>query len=157
MLVHTHPAALPQPTRTGGSSAPLGRPAGRTRSHTVELPCAHTVPTSRPLGAGPLWGSVCRVVRPAVPGLCAPLGDDPTFATRRQNCQPSQVRRGFSNSRTVLTAWSEIGLKADDLHRQARRTGLERRSVRRTRFAAYWPVTASVLVRVGGKSSKIFL
>lgn len=82
-------------------------------------------------------GDPCAGCAPRLPGLCAPLGDDPTFATRRQNCQPSQVRRGFSNSRTLLTAWSEIGLKADDLHRQAPRTGLERRSVRRTRFTAY--------------------
>lgn len=96
-------------------------------------------------------------VRPALPGLCAPLGDDPTFATRRQNCQPSQVRRGFSNSRTLLTTWSEIGLKDDDLHRQARRSGLERRSVRRDLCGEYWLVTTYVLVRVGGKSSKIFL
>src|SRR5690606_13815428 len=82
-------------------------------------------------------GGPCAGCAPRLPGLCAPLGDDPTFATRRQNCQPSQLRRGFSYSRTLLTAWSEIGLKADGLHRQAPGTGLERRSVRRTRFTAY--------------------
>src|SRR5690606_38918480 len=45
-------------------------------------------------------GGPCAGCAPRLPGLCAPLGDDPTFATRRQNCQPSQLRRGFSYSRT---------------------------------------------------------
>ena len=36
----------------------------RTRSHTVELSGAHTVPSRRPLGPGPRWGSVCRVCAP---------------------------------------------------------------------------------------------
>src|SRR5690606_16158836 len=99
------------------SSAPLGIPAGLN-------PLAHCRVVRRTRRA--LYEAArrrialedpCAGCAPRLPGLCAPLGDDPTFATRRQNCQPSQLRRGFSYSRTLLTAWSEIGLKACDLHR----------------------------------------
>src|SRR5690606_33629992 len=126
------PAALPHVGSREPSSAPLGIPAGLN-------PLAHCRVVRRTRRA--LYEAArrrialedpCAGCAPRLPGLCAPLGDDPTFATRRQNCQPSQLRRGFSYSRTLLTAWSEIGLKADGLHRQAPGTGLERRLVRRT-------------------------
>src|SRR5690606_41971251 len=98
---HGEPHGGHPPTRSTRGEVP---PRGKTRSHPRKR---HGTAARGPLTPGLL-------LPPPPPGLCAPLGDDPTFATRRQHCQPSQLRRGASYSRTLLTTWSEIGLKDDE-------------------------------------------